>query len=203
MQTPNNPNPTPATMRQAQPARSTAGAVLDPRHEDHGDDGQSHPDQHDGVRQAVEDEPDHDRDGGGQHGRDRGDDGHPTDGQGAIQAGDADPAGDPAGHTPTQVRDGWKTLGANDGQAEGHRHTDELGDQDDAEDRGPSAGESTTEVTGPPGGRRDQPEHDGAGRAGQDVDQALGSAGASSLAVGPGSSTTASAAASYRSDVVR
>ena len=63
--------------------------------------------------------------------------------------------------------------------------------------------------------RRRQPEDDRQGRGRQPVDQALaplavGSAGdsagssmSSSTAVGPGSSTTASAAASYRYEVVR
>ena len=121
----------------------------------------------------------------------------------------------PATKAQQQVRRAGYGLTAKHGDGEREGHADDLRQQDDAEHGCAPAGQPATEVAGAPGGRSGQPERDGGRPRGQAVDQAPtpvgtvsspasdGSSTPSSTAVGPGSSTTASAAPSYRSDVVR
>ena len=106
------------------------------------------------------------------------------------------PAMPPATLQP-QVGRAEPGLAEHQRQAEGERHPDDLRDEDDAEDGRPPARQAATEVAGAPCDRGGEPEDHGPRRAGQDVDQAGVSTGSpSSTAVGPGSSTTESAAAS-------
>ena len=190
--------------RQAQTRGASVRLVLDARDQDDRDDRQRDPADDHLVREALGDEPHAHRDHRGQDGGDRRDDGHPADGQGAIQARDADPAGDPTGDAPAQVRTREQRLAQKHGQREREGHPDDLRDEHDPEDRGPPAGQAATEVARAPRDRRGQPEDHGARRAGEEVDQdgvsaagwASGSASPSSRAVGPGNSTTESAALS-------
>ncbi len=193
--------------RLGQPRPATA-LVGDPRHEDHRDDGHDDAQQHELRRPALQDDAADDRDDRRQDTGDGRHDAHPSDGQTAIQPGDADAAEGPGGHAQEQVVAGRERLGADDGDAQGQAHADQLREHDHAEHRRPPAGQAATEVPGAPGQRGGQPEQDGRGAGGDGLDQAApsmaapsgvvsaGSGTPSSTAVGPGSSTTASAAAS-------
>ena len=212
MTTPKQPIAVPATSASSRPA-PPAVLVRDARHEHDGDDGQADPDEHQRRRQPLEQEAGRDRDDRGEDRRDRRDDAHPADRQSAIQRRDADPAEDARDSTQQEVRSLGDRLASDDGDDQGEGHADQLREQDDAEHRSAPAGQPATEVAGAPGDRRGQAEQDGRCPAGQGVDQAApstdgavaraGSSTPPSTAVGPGSSTTASAAPSYRSDVVR
>ena len=132
----------------------------------------------------------------------------------------APPASPAATLSTTSVPVGSR-FGSDDGDDQGHRHPDELGEQDDAQKRRPTRQETATEVAGSPRDRRHETEDDRRRLGREDVAQvlrleparaappagvgcrAVGAGPPISRAVGPTSSTTRSAASSYRDDVVR
>ena len=198
----------------AQPGPSTT-LVRDPRNEHDREDREADAGEDHRGRDAFEDDPADDRDDRRQDAGDRRDDAHPTDRQPAVQGGDPDATQAAGDQAQQQVRRAGHGLAAEQGDAEREGHADGLRQQDDAEHGRAPAGQPATEIAGSPGGRSGQPERDRGRPRGQGVDQAPtpvgtvsspasdGSSTPSSTAVGPGSSTTASAALSYRSDVVR
>ena len=170
---------------------------------------------HERCRDALEHDPRADRDDRRQDARDRRHDAHPADGQAPVQRRDADTAEHAGDDAQQQVATDRERLASDQGEGQREGHARELGHEHDTEHRGPPAGQTAAEVAGTPRGGGGQAEHHGERASRQVEDQALaspdvgwagardGSSTASSTAVGPGNSTTASAAASYRSDVVR
>ena len=215
MAIPKQPIATPRDERLRQ-AGPPAALVGDARNEHDRDDGEADPGEDDGRRESLEDDPADDRDDRREDAGDRRDDAHPPDRETAIQRGDADAAEDTRHEAEQQVGPGRHRLTARTiAMAIAISHPDELRQEHDAVDGRAPAGQPTTEVGGTPRRGGGEPERDRRGSRRERVDQPVtpmgaGSSGASdgsstpsSTAVGPGSSTTASAALSYRSEVVR
>ena len=195
------PIPSPPRSAKRRPDGPSWRAVVgDARHEHDRDDGERDPDQHDRRRHALEEDPGRDRDQRGHDPGDRCHDTHPPDGETVVQRGDPDPAADRGQDAPDHVRGLHAGLADGDGDDGRDGHAHDLRDEDDPEDRRPPREQSAPEVAAAPDDRGEEPEDDGQRLRRADLVQAGAPAGSASTsgstAVGPSSTTTASAASS-------
>ena len=170
------------------------------RDQDDGEHREDDPEQDERLRQPLEDDPGRDRDQRRDDPGDGGDDAHPPDGEAAIQSGDPDPADEPGEDAPDEVGRRRGGLRTDDGKDERERHPDQLREQDDAEQRGPTGQQPSTEVAPAPGERRDQAEDDGRGLGRGELVQGRGPGPATSAgggAAAPGAATPAGAGAPW------
>ena len=84
-----------------------------------------------------------------------------------------DAAGKPGRDAQHEVCPRRQRFGSDDGDDQGHRHPDELGEQDDAQKRRPTRQETATEVAGSPRDRRHETEDDRRRLGREDVAQVL------------------------------
>ena len=209
--------PMPASRASSRPERRS-GRVADARDEHHGHDRQPDPDQHERRRHALQDDAGGDRDHGRDHARHGRDDPHPADGQSLVEGTDPDPAGDPGKDAPADVGGRRRGLAAYDRQDQREDEPDELRDQDDPEQRRSPGQQPATEIAATPRHGGEEAEENGGRRGPADLVQPRRPMGAAprpvssrsgdavpfvgrpsapvSSAVGPSSTTTASASSS-------